>query len=149
MIPLEKAFAKACRYCAYQERSHYEVREKLYGWGLWKKDVEEILSRLITEGFLNEERFAIAFAGGKFRMKKWGRIRIAAELKKRKVSEYCIRRALEEIPEGDYSKTLNEVIRKKSGKELPHDRATLSSVARYAVSRGFEPELVWEALKAE
>ena len=61
------------RYCAYQERSHQEVRKKLYDFGLYRDDVEEMLSSLITEGYLNEERFSKAFAGGKFRMKKWGR----------------------------------------------------------------------------
>src|SRR5687767_2477337 len=86
--------AKAQKYCAYQERCQQEVRSKLYGWGLWKEAVEGIIAELINENFINEERFAIAFAGGKFRIKKWGKTKIKLELKKRDISDYCIKQAL-------------------------------------------------------
>ncbi|HCM75832.1 MAG TPA: RecX family transcriptional regulator, partial [Cytophagales bacterium] len=72
----QQGLQKIYHYCAYQERSHKEVRNKLYDYGLWGSEVEDLLTRLITEDFLNEERFAKSFAGGKFRMKKWGRIKI-------------------------------------------------------------------------
>ncbi len=68
-IGTERAFQKAKYYCGYQERSHAEMKQKLYGYGLDKAAVEELLSKLIEENYLNEERYAIAFAGGKFRMK--------------------------------------------------------------------------------
>jgi regulatory protein len=79
LTPAE-AHAKIQRYCAYQERSHKEVKNKLYEYGLYPGQVDELLSQLISEGFLNEERFAKAFAGGRFRMKKWGRLKIKNEL---------------------------------------------------------------------
>ena len=144
----KQALAKAQKYCDYQERNHQEVRDKLYEWGLHRKDVEETISQLITDGYLNEERFAIAYAGGKFRIKKWGRIKIKIELRKKKVSDYCIRRALEEIDDNDYMKTLEEVISKKS-KEIKVQNSKVKNykVARYAMSRGFEPELVWDIIK--
>jgi regulatory protein len=75
-----EAKGKIQRYCAYQERSHQEVRNKLYSFGLYSDEVDNLLTDLITDGFLNEERFAKAFAGGKFRMKKWGRIKIVNAL---------------------------------------------------------------------
>jgi regulatory protein len=109
----EQAMQKAKHYCAYQERSHSETKEKLYSFGLWKKDVEEILSGLIEEGYLNEERFAIQFAGGHFRMKQWGRVKIRYELKQRQVSDYCIKKALKAIDEEDYSRTLEKLAAKK------------------------------------
>src|ERR1700709_2489168 len=90
----EQAMQKARHYCAYQERSHYEVKQKLYSFGLHKIEVEESLSGLIEEDYLNEERFAIQFAGGHFRMKQWGRVKIRYELKQKQVSEYCIKKAL-------------------------------------------------------
>ena len=80
----EEAYRKALDYCAYQERCHQEVRDKLYYWGLHSEDVEALISQLISEGFLNEERFAKAYAGGKFRIKNWGRNKIKKELKHRK-----------------------------------------------------------------
>src|SRR5688500_741234 len=102
----KQALIKARNYCAYQERCQQEVRDKLYEWGLWPEAVENIIVELITDNFLNEERFATTFAGGKFRIKKWGRVKIKLELKKRKISEYCIKQAMKEIDEKDYLKTL-------------------------------------------
>src|SRR5437016_5381296 len=103
--PVE-ALKKAYKFCAYQERSQQEVRDKLYELGLHKKDVEPIISQLVIEGFINEERFAIAYAGGKFRIKQWGRIKIRLALQQKSVSEYCINKALKEINNRDYQKTL-------------------------------------------
>src|SRR3954468_25072028 len=101
---------KIRKYCAYQERSQQEVRDKLYALGLHRREVEQIISQLVTENYLNEERFAIAYAGGKFRMKQWGRNKIKAALQQKKVSDYCIRKALNEINEKDYRKALGKLI---------------------------------------
>src|ERR1017187_9401155 len=97
-----EALIKAQLFCAYQERCQQEMRDKLYSWGLYPDAVENIIAGLITGNYLNEERFAKSYAGGKFRIKKWGRIKIKIELKKRKISEYCIKRAMEEINNRDY-----------------------------------------------
>ncbi len=143
-----QAFEKISHYCAYQERSHREVRNKLYEYGLFKTDVEELLTRLITEGFLNEERFAKAFAGGKFRMKKWGRNKIVHELEAHALTPKCIQKGLLEIDHGQYTKTLKELIRKKlTQTEEANLFKKRDKVARYAIGKGFEPELVWVFLK--
>jgi regulatory protein len=89
-----QALIKAQMSCAYQERCQQEIRDKLYEWGLHSNEVENIIADLISTNFLNEERFAKAFAGGKFRIKKWGKVKIKIELKKRKISDYCIRKGL-------------------------------------------------------
>src|SRR4051812_20096141 len=96
-INKEEAFSKIFRYCAYQERSHREVKIKLFEYGLPSSQVEEIISHLITEGFLNEERYAKAFAGGKFRIMKWGKLKIQKELESSGVSSRNIARGLAEI----------------------------------------------------
>ena len=143
-----EAFAKILRYCAYQERSHREVREKLYEYGLHSAQVEEQISRLITDGFLNEERFARAFAGGKFRMKKWGRNKIVHELEAHGLTSRCIRNGLSEIDQRDYNKTLATLIKKKFGQTTEANLfRKRDKVARYAIGKGYEPELVWEVLK--
>ena len=90
LLSPEKALQKAESYCSYQERSQQEVRDKIYSWGLLRNDVENILSTLITSGFLKEERFASAFTRGKFRIKKWGRNKIREALRGKKVSETLI-----------------------------------------------------------
>ena len=109
----DQALQKAKQYCAYQERCHKEVKEKLYGYGLYKKDVELLLSQLIEDNYLNEERFAIQFAGGRFRIKHWGRVKIKYELKQKQVSEYCIKKALAAIDEKDYMKQMEKLFEQK------------------------------------
>lgn len=140
---------KAAHYCAYQERCHEEVREKLAEWGAYGDDAGYILQQLIEQGYLNEERFAQAFAGGKFRTKKWGRIRITLELKARKVSDYCIRSAMKEIDEGDYTKALRELAEEKYA--AVKDRNPLvkkNKTAAFLIGKGYEPELVWDQLRS-
>lgn len=94
--------AKIKHYCAYQERSHKEVKEKLFSFGLYKTEVETLIVQLIEENYLNEERFAIAYAGGKFRIKLWGRQKIKYALKQKQVSDYCIKKALMAIDNDEY-----------------------------------------------
>ena len=105
----KQALIKAESYCAYQERCQQEVRDKLYSWGLHEVQVENVIAELIASNFINEERFAKAYAGGKFRIKKWGRVKISIELKRRKISTYCIKKGLAEIEEEEYIKTLQKV----------------------------------------
>ena len=143
-VSKEQALQKAKQYCAYQERSHNEVKEKLYGFGLYKNDVEELLSVLIEENYLNEERYAIAFAGGKFRMKQWGRVKIKYELQQKRVSTYSIKKALAEIDEEDYEKCLKKLAEAKlatlkSEKNIFVKKSKLQS---YLTQKGFEYTLI-------
>jgi len=142
------ALQKIQAYCAYQERCHAEVREKLYSYGLYKKDVEQIIVSLINENFLNEERFAQAYASGKFNIKKWGKNKIKQGLKARHISDYCIKKAMKEIDEEKYYETLKMIIEKKAKsvkeKKLPVKKY---KVAAYVISRGFEADMVWDELK--
>ncbi len=108
-----QALPKIKQYCAYQERCHLEVKEKLYSFGLFKNDAGQIIARLIEENYLNEERFAVLYAGGKFRMKQWGKVKIKHSLKQKQVSDYCIKKALKEINEADYEKTLQKLAEQK------------------------------------
>ena len=148
-IGTEKALQKAKYYCAYQERSHAEVKKKLYGFGLYKIEVELLMSQLIEEDYLNEERFAMAFAGGKFRIKNWGKTRIKYELKQRQVSDYCIKKALAAIPDEDYEKTLLKLTEEKlatlkSEKNIFTKKGKLQN---YLVSKGYEFNVVAVVLK--
>ncbi len=147
-ISSAEALAGIYRYCAYQERSHREVKNKLYEFGLYSGEVDELLSRLITEGFLNEERFAMAFAGGKFRIKKWGRLKIQNKLESLGLTARCIGRGLKEIDAADYSKTLKDLIKKKAEQTIEQNSfKKRDKVARFAIAKGYEPELVWEVVK--
>jgi regulatory protein len=146
----EQALVKARAYCAYQERCHQEMRDKLYSWGLWPEAVENTIITLIEENFLNEERFAKAYAGGKFRIVGWGRGKIKQALKQKKISDYCIRIALNEIPDKEYRQTLQKILLRKT-KEIKEKNPLKKKykLASYIISRGFEPELVWEIIKED
>lgn len=147
VTPIE-AKAKIQRYCAYQERCHQEVKNKLYEYGLYSSEVDELLSELITDGFLNEERYAKAFAGGKFRMKKWGRIKITHALEAHGLSKTCIRIGLQEISAEDYSLTLTNLLEKKSTEiDTENIFEKRDKLSKYAIQKGYEPELVWQTLK--
>ena len=144
------ALIKAQKYCAYQERSQQEVRDKLYSYGLHRNQVEPIIAELISSGFLKEERFAIAFAGGKFRMKAWGKIKIKQALKFKSVPDKIISKALSEIDDRDYEKALKKLIMQQRTKAVKERNPMKKNykIAQYAISRGFEPELVWSLLKS-
>jgi regulatory protein len=147
LLSPEMAEHKIKQWCAYQERSQNETRYKLYEYGLKEIEVEEIISKLISENFLNEERFAMALAGGKFRIKHWGKIKIKIELKKHKISDYSINKALKAIDGDDYINILTLVLEKKIRQTKVKEKQKLFySVLNYAVSRGFERDLATEQL---
>ena len=144
----EQALQKLKHYCGYQERCHSEVKQKLYDLGVWKKDHDEIIATLIEEGYLNEERFAIAFAGGRFRIKQWGRVKIKYELKQKQVSEYSIKKALKQINAEEYLSVLKKLAGEKyaslkNEQYLVRKKKTID----YLMQRGFEGELVREAIE--
>jgi regulatory protein len=139
-----QAAPKIKQYCAYQERSHSEVKDKLYGYGLSKNDIDEIISKLIEEDYLNQERFAIHFAGGKFRIKQWGKVKIKYVLKQKQVSEYCIKKALAAIDNSDYKKTLYKladakIATLKSEKNIFIKKRKLQD---HLMQKGYEMDLV-------
>jgi regulatory protein len=144
----EQALQKARHYCGYQERSHAEVKEKLYSFGLRKQEVEETLSKLIEDDYLNEERYARQFAGGHFRMKHWGRVKITYELKQKQVSEYCIRKALKEIDEDDYLKTLDKLAADKwhSLRTETNLFSKMRKTQDYLLQKGYESGLIKQAI---
>jgi regulatory protein len=110
IIDEKLALEKAGHYCAYQERSQQEVRDKLYEWALWPSAVENIIAKLIEGGFLNEERFAKAYATGKFRQNAWGKMKIKQGLKLKRVPDVLIKKALNNINYDDYLETLRIII---------------------------------------
>lgn len=144
---IQEAKIKLQQFCAYQDRCHKEVVEKLQKMNMIPEAIDMIVSELIQDNFLNEERFAQSFARGKFRIKKWGKLRIVRELKLRQISKYNIDTALKEIEETDYLNTLDELARKraKAVKETnPFKRK--KKIADYLFYRGWESYLVYEKI---
>lgn len=140
---------KIRHYCAYQERCHSEVRTKLLELSVYGNDLEEVISLLIADDFLNEERFARSYCRGKFRLKHWGKKKITQSLKFKKISDYCIRKGLSEIDEEEYIKTLEKLFKKKE-QELSHENniwIKKKKIKDFLNQRGFEPDLIFELLK--
>ncbi len=146
-VSKDEALIKLQKYCAYQDRCHQEVRTKLIEIGIYGDDLEEIMAHLVSDKFLNEERFARSFARGKFRMRRWGKTRIISQLRLKKISEYCIRKAMTEIDEKEYVLALVELIDKKRKSIKETDIFHIKNkIASYAVGKGFEIDLVWNIL---
>ncbi|MEA5138250.1 regulatory protein RecX [Arcicella rigui] len=143
-----EVLVKAANFCAYQERTQQEVRKRLAELEVEGDEAEEMIAWLIENNYLNEERFARIFAGSKFRQKRWGRLKIRQELKMRGVSEYCLKAGMSEIDDEDYLQTLTDLLEKKA-KEIkePNPIKRKQKLLTYALSKGFESDLVFEQMK--
>jgi regulatory protein len=142
----EVIFRKAADYCAASEHCISEVRQKLVYWKAESSSIEDILSKLIKQGFIDEKRYAGSFARGKFRNLKWGRIKIRFELKKKQINTALISAAIREINEKEYLECINDLITKKFkslGGTTPENKV---KVMRFLASKGFEPEIVNERI---
>jgi regulatory protein len=149
-LTAEQALQKIRQYCAYQERCHKEVKEKLYSYGLHKSDAEKIIADIIENDFLNEERFAIQFAGGKFRMKQWGRKKIQYELQQKGVNAYSIKVALKELGDNDYAETLLKLASIKwNSLANEHQLTRQAKTQAYLMQKGFEPELISKVIQEQ
>jgi regulatory protein len=143
-VSKEKALQKMKHFCGYQERSHADVKQKLYSLGLFKSEVEELISRLIEEGYLNELRYATQFASGKFRIKGWGRQKIFHELRQKQISEFCINKALAELDETEYLKVFSRLAEKKWNSLLTEKNISVrkNKCQQYLLKRGFEFSMI-------
>lgn len=138
---------KAAAYCAYQERTQDEVKKRLQKWNVWGEEADEIIAELITLNYLSEERFAKSFAGGKSRIKHWGKLKIKQELQKRGLSTYSIAEGMNEIADESYQEGLKDLLRKKYQILLRTEADPFKrkqKLARFGIGKGYESELVWK-----
>ena len=145
---VEEARKKLENYCAYQERCHQEVTQKLLELKMIPQAIDKIIGHLIEFNFLNETRFAKAFARGKFRIKKWGRHRIKRELKMKNISSFNIDIALNEISDEDYDSTLNVLV-EKFWKTYDNRTSVIQykKVVDALIYRGWEYPLIYKAIQ--
>lgn len=142
---LNEAIKKMEAYCAYQERCHKEVEQKLRDMGMIPQAIDQIMVHLIQQNYLNEERFAQSYARGKFSIKKWGRNRIVRELKQRDISKYNIDRALKELDPSLYQETFDALAQKRLEAIKESDpQKKRKKLADYLLYRGWESQMVLE-----
>ena len=142
-----QAKPKIEKFCAYQERSHQQVKRKLQGYGLNGMDADILLVELMHANFLNEERFAMAYARGKFKIKGWGKAKIKQGLKREGVGEKLIQQALASLGMDDYLDTLNTLATKKWPliKGASHIEKVFK-LKRYLVGKGYDFEAIDKAI---
>lgn len=141
---------KAASYCAYQERTQDEVRQRLKKWNVWGDEADELIAELISMNYLSEERFAKTYAGGKFRMKNWGRMKIRQELNRRGLSQYSIEKGMGEIEDKAYVENLKTLLVKKKNLLLKTESDPFKlkqKLVRFALGKGYESELVWKVVE--
>lgn len=136
-------------FCAYQDRCHYEVSTRLAQWGIVGEQKDQIIADLIVNRFLDEERFAESYVSGKFRIKKWGKIKIRQHLKSKFVPDYCIKKALSQIDGDEYFLTIKQLAQKKSNdlKGEKDSYAKKVKIMRFLASKGYEQDLIFDALE--
>ncbi len=145
---IQEATKKMEGYCAYQDRCHKEVTQKLRDMGMIPLAINEIIGHLIQKNYLDEERFAKSFARGKFKTKKWGKKRIVNELKQRDITKYNINIALKEIDEQEYLKTLDNLAKKRLRQiSETNIQKRKRKLADYLLYRGWESHLVYGKLQ--
>ena len=147
---IEELKTRLKRYCAYQERCHKEVKNKLQQLGAYGDTSDAVISHLIQHDYLNETRFAVFYVRGKFSIKKWGKKRIVNELKLRKITNYNIDKGLKQISEKDYQHTFDTLAQKrweelKKKKESTEKRN--KKWVQYLQYRGWENDLIFSALR--
>ncbi len=144
-----EALVKLQKYCAYQDRCHREVEQKLKQMHMIPEAIERVIVDLIQDNYLNEERFAKAYVRGKFSIKKWGKVRLTLELKQRQISQYVIKTALAEIDPEEYLQTFHKLAEKKAlnmFESNPFKRK--KKLADYLIYRGWESHMVYDKVNA-
>lgn len=150
-ISFLEAKAKLETLCAYQEKCQFDIELKLTDWKFDKEQKDQLISHLISYNFINEERFASSYVSGKFRIKKWGRLKITNHLKQKRVSNYSIQKALKEIDNAEYWNTLELLVEKKRDEiqsKKENEWVKKGEIYRFLISKGYESELINEVLSS-
>ena len=147
---IKEVTEKIQSFCALQDRCQWEVENKMRDWGIEDDIIENILTDLILEKFIDEQRFAESFCRGKFRIKRWGKVKIKNELKRRKISESCINKGLEQIEEKEYYSILEKLFEKKKNSLKDNNQfIRKGKTAKYLEQKGFESNLIWELINRD
>ena len=141
------AIERLKNYCALQDKCQWDVKQKMQEWGLLEISQDYIMEQLIQEDYINEERYSRSFFRGKFKIKKWGKLKIINELKKKHISEACIKKGLEEIQDSEYNVELNNQYQKKKA-SIKEKNIFIKNkkIANFLISKGYESNLVWNKI---
>lgn len=142
-ITTQEALYKASALCSTTEYCSTEIRQKLLKWGVSENDSESIIQKLTDDGYINEERYCLAFIHDKLNYNKWGRRKIHEALRQKRIASSLIRETLGQIDPDLYQQILKKILDSKN-KEIKADNAyeRNGKLMRFALSRGFESEYI-------
>ena len=147
---VKEATERIQSYCAIQDRCQWEVEKKMKEWGISDEIIENILTDLILDKFVNEERFSEYFCRGKFRIKRWGKVKIKNELKIKKISNNCIDKGLLQIEKKEYMKVLKDLyLKKRDSLKDTNQFIRKGKIAKHLQQKGFESKLIWELINKD
>ena len=147
---IKETTEKIQSYCAIQDRCQWEVEKKMKEWGVSEIIIENILTDLILEKFVDEQRFSESFCRGKFRIKRWGKVKIKNELKIRKISKNCIDKGLLQIENKEYLEVLKYLyIKKKNSLKDSNQFIRKGKIAKHLQQKGFESNMIWELINKD
>ena len=147
---IKETTEKIQSFCALQDRCQWEVENKMRQWGVEEYIIENIVTDLILEKFIDEQRFSESFCRGKFRIKRWGKVKIKNELTLRKISFSCIQKGLEQIKDKEYYSVLKELYEKKNSSIKDKNQfIKKGKIVKYLQQKGFESNLIWELINKD
>ena len=147
---VKEATERIQSYCAMQDRCQWEVERKMKEWGISDEIIENILTDLILDKFVDEERFSESFCRGKFRIKRWGKVKIKNELKIKKISKNCINKGLLQIENKEYMKVLKDLyIKKRDSLKDANQFIRKGKISKHLQQKGFESKLIWELINKD
>ena len=140
---VKEAYTKMAQLCSRSEQCSIDIRKKMLAYEIMDELVEEIISKLKSEKFIDDERYVKAYISDKFRLNKWGKIKLRYYLKAKGLHDNIIEKGLQEINEDQYKKVLIATLREKAKKTKSDNKIEkMGQIIRFAQSRGFEPEII-------
>ena len=147
---VKEATERIQSFCAIQDRCQWEVEKKMKEWEISDEIIENILTDLILDKFVDEQRFSESFCRGKFRIKRWGKVKIKNELKIKKISKNCIDKGLLQIKNKEYLKVLKDLyIKKKDSLKDTNQFIRKGKIAKHLHQKGFESNMIWELINKD
>ena len=147
---VKEATERIQSFCAIQDRCQWEVEKKMKEWEISDEIIENILTDLILDKFVDEQRFSESFCRGKFRIKRWGKVKIKNELKIKKISNNCIDKGLLQIKKKEYMKVLKDLyIKKKDSLKDTNQFIRKGKIAKHLQQKGFESNMIWELINKD
>ena len=146
----QEAYLQLAALCAQTEHCRQEMLDKMKRWGLDEGVQDRIISRLVKERFVDDERYARAFVKDKVRYNKWGRRKIQQALWMKRIDEHIQQQVLDEIEEREYLEVLRPLLKqKRKSIKAQNDYELNQKLIRFALGRGFTFDVIRQCINVD